>query len=100
MFGGVFAHHMQFLESAAELRARSDGVFDQQHQLAELQTFRSGRDAFEEVQDALLDGLAFVIAGMRDQIFGADGDGAFQLAAESLDGLRRTLSWAEARLIR
>ena len=34
------------------------------------------RDAFEEMQNALLDGLAFVIARVRHQKFSADGDGA------------------------
>ena len=45
-------------------------------------------DAFEEMQNALLDRLAFVIARMRHQVFGADGDGALQFASERLDRLR------------
>ena len=79
------AHDVQFLKPAAELRARADGVLDQQHQLAITSGRRGVADSFEEVQDSLLDGLTLIIAGVRHQVFGADGDGALQLAAERLD---------------
>ena len=46
-------------------------------------------NAFEKCEDPLLDRLALVVAGMRHQVLGADGDGALELAAERRHRLAR-----------
>src|SRR5262249_11273731 len=81
------AHHLQLFETAAELRPRADSVFEQQHELSELESLCRFGDALEEVEHALLDREAFVVARMRDEVFGAYGDSSFELAPEGCDGV-------------
>ena len=85
MLGREFAHHVQLLEAPAELRARADRVLDQQHEFPQLQPACRLAHAFEKMHDPLLHRVALVVAGMRDQILGADRHGAFQFAAKRLD---------------
>ena len=83
--GGEFAHHVQFFEAPAELRARPHCILDQQRQVPQLQPLRGRRYAFQEMHDPLLDGVALVIPRMRDQILRADRYGTHQLTAKRLD---------------
>jgi hypothetical protein len=82
----VFAQDVELFESSAELRAGAHGVFDEQHELRKLESRGGGGDAFEKRKQSLLDGLAFVIAGVRDQVFGADRVGSYQFATKRFDG--------------
>src|SRR5579863_5396723 len=83
----VLAQDVKLLKAAAELRACARGVFKQQHELAESKALRGRGHVFEDIENSLLEGLALVIAGMRDQVIGSDGNGTFELSAEGLDGL-------------
>ena len=84
----VFANHVQLFEPASQLRARAYGIFHQQHQLPKRQSRSSGGHSFKKMENPLLHGSAFVIAGMRDHVIGADSDGARQLASKRFDRKR------------
>ena len=76
-FGRELAHDVEFFELAAELGSAAGGVFEQQCEFARVEALRGFGDTFDDFVDALFDGLAFVVAGVGDQVFGSDGDGAF-----------------------
>ena len=41
----------------------------------------------DDIEQALLQRLAFAVARMHDQVLGSDGNGTFDLAAQGGDGL-------------
>ena len=92
---------IELLEAAAELRASADGIFDEKLQLFEFQSLRGESDAFEKIQQTLLDRLPAIVAGMRHQIVRADGDRALQLSPKRHNRLRTPrFPSPAARLIR
>ena len=98
---GVIANRVQLFEAAADLRAGADRIFEQQHQLPNWRPCAAAATPSMKVQNALLERLAFVIAGMRDKVLGADRDGAHPARRETPGSTAtRTVRSADARLIR
>ena len=83
-----FANGRQFFETAADLGARAHRALSQQHKFSKLETRRGLGDAFEKTENALFEGVTFVVSWMSYQVFRADCDAALQLAAERLDRFR------------
>ena len=86
--GGKIADHAQFLETLADLVATADGVFEQHCQARRAES----RGRFSEAQrkrgQALFERLVFVVAGMQDEVVGADGFGAVEFTTKRRDRFR------------
>lgn len=91
IFLGELLNDGEFGQIAAELRAGSRGVFEQQGEARiGFVGFVNGApgegDGFGDVEHALFKAEAFVIAGMDDEILCADDDAAFEFAAKRMNG--------------
>ena len=86
-----FPDRLQFLEPAADARARSRRVLQQDHHLVMRPPRRGVAQPEHEGSDPLLHRSSSVIARMQDQVLGADRLGALQFPAECLDRFRPDL---------
>lgn len=80
----------EFFEVPAQLCARSSGIFEQDCKAGIPKQFgidvaAGCDDGFRNVEDAVFGSEALVIAGVGDQVFGADQQGTFNFKLESLD---------------
>ena len=77
------------LEAAAEGELGAGSVFDEDAEVTgvERDAMEGAGDAFGGAGEADFAGEAFPGAGMEDEVFGAEGQGAFDFAAKGGDGL-------------
>ncbi len=97
------ANRGQLIEFSAELRARASGIFEQNRELrvgGELLIYSSPgeRHGFGNVEHPLLHSQAFVIAGVSDEIFGADEESALDFSAERIDGFFPNDRWRRGEI--
>ena len=86
--GRELAHHAQFLESAPQGRAGARRVFEQHRELARVETLRRFGQRPDDRIDALLHRVPLAVAGVRNQVFGADRQRTLDLAAKRRGGLQ------------
>jgi hypothetical protein len=85
------ANGVELIETAAELRAGPGGIFEQNREFGisdqgRIHSAPGERERFGDVQHALLDRKTAIVAGMRNQVIGADDERALDFAAEGVDG--------------
>ncbi len=84
--GCEIADHSQLFEALADLVASAGGVFEEHGQTGGAE-FSGGFGESEcEGGESVFERLVFVIAGVDDEVVGADGFGTVEFAAERGDG--------------
>jgi len=84
--GREVADHAEFFEAPADLVAAADGVFEQHGEAGSREAGGGFSETEGEGGEALFEGLAFEVAGVKDEVVGGDGIGAVEFAAEGGDG--------------
>ena len=77
-----FTDGLELFEAAADVGAGAGGIFQEQGDATDVQAVDGFAEGQGEGCDAFVDGSAAMVAGMEDEVVGADEGGAFEFAAK------------------